>query len=54
MTNTRPKGRGPFALLVYATVAVLGGIVGFTASAGIVDSMAPRRGLTAVHQRPPP
>lgn len=37
--NTRPAGRGPFAFLVYTTVAGLGGIVGLTASAGLVDSM---------------
>jgi hypothetical protein len=34
-----PAGRGPFALLVCATVAGLAGIVGLTASAGLVDSM---------------
>lgn len=39
MTHTRPAGRGPFALLVYATVALLSAIAGFTASTGVVDSM---------------
>jgi hypothetical protein len=39
MTDTRPAGAILFALAVYLTVALLAGIVAFTATAGVIDSM---------------
>jgi hypothetical protein len=39
MTIARPTGGHPFALSVYATIAALTGLVAFTATAGVVDSM---------------
>ena len=39
MVDVRLAGNTPFTLFVHLTVAILAGIVAFTAAAGIVDSM---------------
>jgi hypothetical protein len=39
MDDVRLAGNSPFRLFVYLTVAILAGIVAFTAAAGVVDSM---------------
>ena len=43
MTDTRPTGPGPFTVawrvFVWLTIALLTGIVAFTAAAGVIDSM---------------
>jgi hypothetical protein len=39
MVDVRLAGYSPFTLVVYLMVAIVSGIVAFTASAGVVDSI---------------